>query len=431
MAKFSSLQAVMDQVSRYQAMNKAIEEANTKKRQIEELHPELIGPLPEPRIEDYVQFNQLPDEELIEYADVILLKPVLSSLVSETATLPIATETDPYPYSHPRLVDFCEFSILEYENWCQVMDFFFNPEDLCLAEMYQGYDPALSIQTECLMSFEQSYVHQLVAIIVGTLTKIRIHSLTSLSRTIVDSSWESLCRLGIKLPMLKKLVDTVMFEARKGIDEAVESSQAISYELEQMGFDFNLQKSMLPFVELYKKHDPTLLIQTEHLMPFVRSYVFELVAIIVSTLTKSSMIAVTPLRRTIVNYSWESLCRLGIKLPMLEKLVAASQKPVATFEARQSIQEAAKLWRAISDEVDSMRRILASKEEELRNKYNENLGEASKEVQDSQRQLMHEVGHMRRLVVSKEEELQNTLKVFNEKREQRNKFCFLEWCSFP
>ncbi|PON80095.1 hypothetical protein PanWU01x14_005450 [Parasponia andersonii] len=53
-----------------------------------------------------------------------------------------------------------------------------------------------------------------------------------------------------------------------------------------------------------------------------------------------------------------------------------------------------------------MRKVLASKEEELHNNYNEK-GKASIEIPSSLKQLFGEVGHMRRLVASKEEELQN------------------------
>ncbi|PON80094.1 hypothetical protein PanWU01x14_005440 [Parasponia andersonii] len=88
------------------------------------------------------------------------------------------------------------------------------------------------------------------------------------------------------------------------------------------------------------------------------------------------------------------------------------------------------LWRAISDEVDSMRIILASKEEELWNKYNEKGDQASK-VQDSHRQLLDEIGHMRSLLALKVEELQNCEKVFHTKMEQRQKFRRLKWCSSP
>ncbi|PON78062.1 hypothetical protein TorRG33x02_238990 [Trema orientale] len=198
-----------------------------------------------------------------------------------------------------------------------------------------------------------------------------------------------------------------------------------------MGFDCTLPKNMLPFVELYYQHDPTLLIQTGCLIQFEQSYVLQLVAIVVGTLTKTFNGAVTPVLHSIIDFSWESLCRLGIKLPVLEKLVATSKKPTLAFEARRGIQEAAKSWRAISDEVDHMKEILASKEEELQNKYNEQ-GEASKEVQNSQGQLLgDEVGHLRRLVASKEEELQNSVKVFNEKSRQLEEVFHLKWCSLP
>ncbi|POO02194.1 hypothetical protein TorRG33x02_019780 [Trema orientale] len=133
-------------------------------------------------------------------------------------------------------------------------------------------------------------------------------------------------------------------------------------------------------------------------------------------------------RRTIVNFCWESLCRLGIQLPVLEKLVASSQRPILVVEPLKGIQEAAKSWRALSDEVDTMRKVLASKEEELHSKYNEE-GKASIEIPCSLRQLFDEVEHMRRLVASKEEELQNTVEVFYEKEHRRNDFDSLTWCS--
>lgn len=66
--------------------------------------------------------------------------------------------------------------------------------------------------------------------------------------------------------------------------------------------------------------------------------------------------------RALVNTSWQSLYRLGIKLPdVLEKLVAISQKPTALFEARCSVEEAVKLWEASSDDLRRLRIILAPK----------------------------------------------------------------------
>ncbi|POO02271.1 hypothetical protein TorRG33x02_020550 [Trema orientale] len=173
---------------------------------------------------------------------------------------------------------------------------------------------------------------------------------------------------------------------------------------------------MLPFIELYREHDPTLSPKTECLTPFERSYVLQLVAIIVGTLTKTPKTLVTPTLRAVVDLSWESLCRLGMKLPVLEKLVATSEKPTALSEACESIQEAVKSWRAISDEVERMRTSLASKEEELRIKFDEEV-EASKGLQNSQRLLLDEVEQMRKLVAAKEEEVQNHMRVFDEKVE--------------
>ncbi|POO02197.1 hypothetical protein TorRG33x02_019810 [Trema orientale] len=355
----------------------------------------------------------------MQYAEDIL-GPLVSSPVSMTEIHP--------PIPHPRIIDFGEFCRLEYELRSLPMEFD-DLECLDLVEFYVNLDQTLLLQAKCLMPFERTYVLNLVAIIIGTLTKIRVHSVTTVSRNIVDSAWESLCRLGIKLPILKKLVATVMSEAREGgTEEGVESSQATSNQLGRMGFYCDLNKSMLPYVELYKKHDPTLMIQTERLMPFVRSYILQLVATIVGTLTRTSMGGVTPERRTIVKFCWESLCRLGIQLPVLEKLVASSQRPILVVEPLKGIQEAAKSWRALSDEVDTMRKVLASKEEELHNKYNEE-GKASIEIPSSLRQLFDEVEHMRRLVASKEEELQNTVEVFYEKEHRRNDFDSLTWCS--
>ena len=105
-----------------------------------------------------------------------------------------------------------------------------------------------------------------------------------------------------------------------------------------MGLDFIFPQSMLPFVELYKKHDPTLLIQTKDLMPFQRSFIFLSVAIIVRTLTRLSL----PTFPIMVDFSLETLCRFGIKLPVLEKLVATSHKPILVLEAYKGIQESAK-----------------------------------------------------------------------------------------
>ncbi|PON40175.1 hypothetical protein PanWU01x14_299420 [Parasponia andersonii] len=112
----------------------------------------------------------------------------------------------------------------EFDDWSEHMgfEFLFTPENTkCFGELYAVHDPALLIHTNCLMPFERCYVIQLVAILVCALTKICIGSPTPTIRTIVDFSWRNLCRLGIKLPMLKNLVATVMLEAEagKGIEE--------------------------------------------------------------------------------------------------------------------------------------------------------------------------------------------------------------------
>lgn len=181
-----------------------------------------------------------------------------------------------------------------------------------------------------------------------------------------------------------------------------------------MGFDCILPEILVPFAELYEKHDPVFLIQTESLMPYERYYVRQLVAIIVCTLTETHMDRVTPTSRAIVYMSWDSLSRLGIKLPVLDKLVAASQKPTAEFEARKATEEAVKSWPALSDE---------SKEVELRNIFN---------IDDSQRQILdEEVEQIRQLLATKEEELQTSLDLFNEKLAQRNYLATLKWCTFP
>ncbi|POO02198.1 hypothetical protein TorRG33x02_019820 [Trema orientale] len=340
-----------------------------------------------------IQLKQLSDEELMNYAEQIL-GPVLSSLAS--TTLPLATETHhPIPIPHPYLIDFRQYCIFDYEFRSLPMALNFYLEQLDLVTFYEMHDRTLFVQTKCLMLFEQAYVYQLVAII-----------------------WTRLC-----LRLVKRA---------GGLEEAaVESSQAISNELERMGFYCELEESVLRLVKDYSYRDPTLTIQTENLMLFERSYVLQLVAMIFGTLTRTSRGAVTSERRTIVNVSWEILCRLGIKLPMLEKLVATSQEPILVDESFKDIKEVAKSWRAISDEVDGMRKILASKEKELHNKYNSEEGEASIEIPSSQRQLLDEVGHMRRLVASKEEELQNTVEVFHEKLFRCGEFRSMNWCSFP
>ena len=121
----------------------------------------------------------------------------------------------------------------------------------------------------------------------------------------------------------------------------------------------------------------------------------------------------------------ETLYRFGIKLPVLEKLVATSHKPILVLEAYKGIQESAKSWRAISDEVANMRNIIAFKEEEPWNKYNIGIKllvleklvatshkpilvlEAYKGIQESAkswRAISDEVANMRNIIASKEEE---------------------------
>ena len=77
-----------------------------------------------------------------------------------------------------------------------------------------------------------------------------------------------------------------------------------------------------------------------------------------------------------------------------------------------------------------MRKRLTSKEEELWMKSNEE-NEASKEDQDSQRLLLDEVEHLRKLVASKKEEVQTFMRVFHEKMKQKRKLMNSFWCSFP
>ncbi|GMN46688.1 hypothetical protein TIFTF001_015861 [Ficus carica] len=135
--------------------------------------------------------------------------------------------------------------------------------------------------------------------------------------------------------------------------------------LERMGLtgESSIPEDSMDYIDLYLNHDPSLDLQTNCLMPFERDYILQLVAVILATLTKTRANMVTPTLRALVILSWQSLCRLGMKLPLLEKLVATSQKPTALFEAHCSVQEAVKLWEASSDDLRRLRTILASKVE--------------------------------------------------------------------
>ena len=190
---------------------------------------------------------------------------------------------------------------------------------------------------------------------------------------------------------------------------------------ERMEWNFVVPYEIMPFVELYREHDPTLDLQTERLMPFERAYVLQLVAIIVGTLTQTLVRFVTPTLRTLVNLSWESLCRLGIKLPLLEKLVATSQKPTAWFEASKGVEEAVGAWRASSDDVMRLRQVLASKMETSK-KSNDH---------DDQRSALEDVERLTKIVAAKEEEVQNWLRIFKEKKDLEPGLINSFWCSFP
>lgn len=155
-------------------------------------------------------------------------------------------------------------------------------------------------------------------------------------------------------------------------------------------------------------------------MPFERAYVLQLVAIIVGSLTRTPARQVTPTLRALVNTSWQSMCRLGIRLPLLDKLVATSQKPTAWHEAIKGVEEAVRAWQASSAEVARMREILALKVEGLSN--NLDLHDQTE---------LNNVERLNKFIAAKEEEVQNCLRIFQEMKDKEIQLTNLVWCTFP
>lgn len=172
------------------------------------------------------------------------------------------------------------------------------------------------------------------------------------------------------------------------------------------------------YVDRYRSRDPSLDLQTHCLMPFERDYILQLVAIILGTLTKTRARMITPTLRALVDMSWKSLCRLGIKLPVLEKLVLTSQKPTALFEARCRVEEAMRLWQASSDDLGRLRETLVLKvEEALKNSHDQ--------------RALDEVNRVSQLVGVKVKEVENDQKVFHERKRLELALTNSFWCSFP
>ncbi|GMN24578.1 hypothetical protein TIFTF001_040584 [Ficus carica] len=199
------------------------------------------------------------------------------------------------------------------------------------------------------------------------------------------------------------------------------SMQEFSDWEERMDWHCVVPDEMLPYIELYREQDPTLDLQTERLMPFERAYILQLVAIIVGAITRTPSRRVTPTLRNLVNLSWESMCRLGVRPPALEKLVAASQKPTPWFEASKGVEEAVRAWRVCSDDVRSMRQMLALRMEASKNS----------DDHDDQRSALEDVERLRKIVAAKEEEVQNWLRIFKEKKDLEPELINSFWCSFP